>query len=82
MTGTALQCSTAAGVEKTVNAGTITSSPTPTPAPRSALCMVAVPLQCAMPYTCPKRSANCRSRRAVMPTECALWNPKSRTSFT
>ena len=32
-----------------MKAGTITSSPTPTPAASRALCMVAVPLQWAMP---------------------------------
>ena len=52
-----------------VRAGTITSSPTPTPAANNAECMVTVPLACAIPYLTPNLAANSCSNLPVMPAE-------------
>ena len=65
MTGSAPTYRTALTLATKVRAGTITSSPGPTPAASSARCSAAVPLLTAATWRTPRYSLNASSNSAV-----------------
>ena len=79
-TGLPLWCMMAAALQMMVNAGTMTSSPGPTPAQATAECSVDVPEFTEMAYFTPNFSAKARSKRVFIRPCRLLSTPRSITS--
>ena len=79
-TGAAPVATTAFADAMNVRAGTITSSPGPTPAATSAICSAAVPELAATARSVPTKEANSASKAATS-GPAAIW-PERRTRST
>jgi hypothetical protein len=74
-TGAALTFSTEVAVARKVYAGTITSSPLPTPIAASAICNDTVPFDTARPCRASWASANARSKASLRSPATSLQTP-------
>ena len=81
-TGVARWCST--GVAEAINvcAGTMTSSPGPTPSAASSVCIAVVPELVATHWSKPCQAANASSNAATAPPVSCVSLPELRTSVT